>query len=140
MMHVLDFIHELYERGRQRRRRDFWNRIVMDACATLEQDLSDRQSLEQIAEQQRVEYSAFRKNFKRIMGMSPGEYRIRKRLDRACILLTENPVKHVAAELGYPDPYTFSTQFRTFVGMSPQQYKRAMGELGEMNQGSEMSQ
>lgn len=131
LLHILHFIQDLYTRGRQRRRADFWTRIVMDACTTIANDIAGRQQLEQIAELQKVAYPTFRKNFKRIVGMSPGEYRIRARLNQACAMLMEKPVKQVAAELGYASPFTFSTQFRAFIGSSPQQFQmRAKSETG----------
>jgi AraC-like DNA-binding protein len=121
---TIAFIQGLYERARQKRLQSYWERIVSDACAMLERNVEDRVSMEEIADKLGVSYTSFRKHFKRIMDCSPGEFRVRYRLDRAKDLLTASSVKHVAASLGYCDPFTFSAQFKSATGMSPREFQR----------------
>ena len=63
------------------------------------------------------------------MGVSPGDYRIRRRIDRAQRLLMdpERQIKDIAAELGYPGPAAFSAQFNRFAGYSPNLFRRLHG-------------
>jgi AraC-like DNA-binding protein len=70
-------------------------------------------------------YESFRKEFRARMGVSPGDYRIRRRIDRARELLTSTTqsVKEIAYELGYPNPSVFSLQFKREVGRSPEHYR-----------------
>jgi len=126
LMAILHFIVGLYDRARRAHSIGFWERIVSEACVILERDASDRAQLEDIAEQLKVSYPTFRKHFRAVTGVSPGEYRIRTRLEKARALLTKNPVNKVALELGYCDAFTFSAQFKEFVGMSPREFQQMM--------------
>ena len=69
---------------------------------------------------------AFRKAFKNITGHAPGEFMIRKRIDRACAMLKvqNRSIKEIADLLGYPDVYTFSKQFKKFIGCPPSKFCR----------------
>lgn len=48
------------------------------------------------------------------------------KIRQACRLLdlTEKPVKTVAIETGYGDPYYFSRAFKKHMGLSPEQYRK----------------
>ena len=70
-----------------------------------------------------MSYPTFRRRFRAAMQVSPGAYRVRRRLEQARLLLLEKPVKQVAEELGYSDPFTFSAQFKAHFGLSPQHFQ-----------------
>jgi AraC-like DNA-binding protein len=76
-----------------------------------------------------MSYSLFRKRFLERAGTSPGDYRIRRRIERAMALLTKEKllVKEVAAQLGYPDEYAFSAQFKKVAGVSPTIFRERHG-------------
>ncbi|HYF52000.1 MAG TPA: AraC family transcriptional regulator [Planctomycetota bacterium] len=122
---TLSFIQNLYERARQKRLQSYWERVVSDACSILETNIEDRISMEDVAKRLNVSYTSFRKHFRRITGLSPGDYRVKFRLDRAKDMLMHASVKQVAANLGYCDPFTFSAQFKTVTGQSPRDFQRA---------------
>lgn len=67
----------------------------------------------------------FSKIFKELYHMSPKEYQIRLKIDYAIFLLKEKDlsVKQASIELNYPDPYTFSKQFKNITGVSPKEFK-----------------
>ena len=73
-------------------------------------------------------YERFRKVFRQRVGMSPGEYRIRRRIDRARALIAQHRLSNtqVAHALGYRDPFTFSKQFKQVVGVSPGAFRRTV--------------
>ena len=52
-------------------------------------------------------------------------YFIHQRMRHACRLLdlTDKPVKVVASEAGYRDPYYFSRLFKKVMGHSPEHYR-----------------
>lgn len=88
--------------------------------------LEDNQSLtlEEIAEKCGMSYPNFRRQFAKIYGISPGQYRIQKRIDRAIRWLKCGiSVTETAELLGYPDVYTFSHQFNAVVGFPPSKFK-----------------
>lgn len=99
---------------------------VQAACRLLAEDPTDRDDLKSFCQRLDLDYGTFRKRFQRQIGLSPGQYRIRRRLERACALLQHGdlPIADIALQLGYENPFTFSRQFRHHLGISPQQYRR----------------
>lgn len=63
--------------------------------------------------------------FKKSLNVSPQEYLVNYRLDKACGLLktTSLPVNNIASKIGYDDPLTFSKVFKNFYGISPSTYR-----------------
>ena len=73
-------------------------------------------------------YSAFylRSVFKESFQVSPNEYLLKVRMERACLLLRQGvQAKDAANEVGFSDPLYFSKVFKKFTGCSPSEY---MGE------------
>ncbi len=101
------------------------NELLRRACQLLSADLDRKLSLPQVAEELGVTYEFFRKYFRAELNISPGQYRIRQRIQAACTMLGEGlRVRTVAEQLGYCDPFVFSQQFRQQMGLSPQQFRR----------------
>lgn len=77
---------------------------------------------------QRTGYSAnhLRKLFKEETGVTPTEFIIIRRMDRAAELFRQLgdrlPVREIALQCGYEDPYYFSRQFKAYYSVSPQKY------------------
>ena len=64
--------------------------------------------------------------FKEYLKVSPREYLIRYRMDKACELM-KNPslsISDVARSVGYNDPLGFSKMFKKVKGCSPKEYRR----------------
>ncbi len=102
-------------------------KLVTRACDLLRQDLSHRINLPAVAAELGVSYSQFRKLFREGTGLPPGEYRIRRRVERSQELLcTGASPKSVALQLGYPDVYVFSKQFKQVTGMPPGAFQQSM--------------
>ncbi len=124
LVKLLDLLVDLVTREQARDGSDPYRVLIDRACRRLVED--PRLSLESLATELRMSYERFRKVFRELMGVSPGEYRIRRRIDRARALLQTRdlPIKAVAEELGYPNPYAFSAQFKQLVGESPEAFRR----------------
>lgn len=107
------------DRGRSKLKPE--QRLVEEACHSLSRNLSERLSMPDLARELGCGYERFRKLFRSHVGVSPGEYRIRRRIEWACSLLAagDTSVKDVAYQLGYPDAFSFSKQFRRVVGVPP---------------------
>lgn len=64
--------------------------------------------------------------FKKHMGIHTRDWLIQLRMRHACMMLktTNLPVHLVAEEVGFDDPYHFSTAFRRTVGQPPTKYRK----------------
>jgi AraC-like DNA-binding protein len=67
----------------------------------------------------------FARLFRSVHGVSPSEFCIAARIERARHLLRDTalPIGTIAAALGYSDVYFFSRQFRQRVGQPPSQFR-----------------
>jgi len=97
--------------------------VIRAARARLSEQLEQRISVANVGRELGVGYHTFRRVFRERTGSSPADYRIRRRIDHACDLLASCNVQEAARQLGYPDPFTFSEQFKKFTGMPPRQYR-----------------
>ena len=98
--------------------------IVTRIATILATDLDKKIEIKGLLADHPLSYDRFRFIFKQELGVSPGIYRINKKMERARELLTSRKYKvyQVAKMLGYPDAYSFSKQFSRFVGVSPKNY------------------
>src|SRR5690606_35373071 len=67
--------------------------------------------------------------FKQHTGLSPQEYILQARIERAKTLLTESAlsISQIADTLGYTDVYHFSRQFKQKAGVTPSAYRSPRG-------------
>lgn len=96
--------------------------------ATLEfmqQNLRGSLRLEDFAANAGLSVSHFSEMFRAQTGESPMAYFINLRIRHACRLLdlSDKPIKAVAADAGYRDPYYFSRVFKRVMGTSPEKYR-----------------
>jgi len=66
------------------------------------------------------------RRFKQLTGHTPIQHFIHLKMQHACRLLdtTHEPVKRIAAQVGYDDPHYFSRLFKRVLGVAPQQYRQ----------------
>ncbi len=93
------------------------------ACRHLADD--PRADLRQVAGELGLSYERFRKRFQERTGLSPGAWRLQRRLDRARTLLMTGDlaIQDIAHELGYSDAFAFTAQFRRHLGCSPTAFR-----------------
>lgn len=79
-----------------------------------------------LAEHCGLNRSYMTKCFTEITGISPKEYLVRYRIDRAkeLLQLKDMPVSNVAYAVGYSDPLAFSRMFKEKEGMPPLEYRK----------------
>lgn len=82
-------------------------------------------SVNDMAIRHKLSASHFTSLFRKATGMSPFDYFIHLKLQKACLMLyrSDIKVKDVAASLGYEDPYYFSRLFKKYMNLSPDQYR-----------------
>lgn len=82
-------------------------------------------TLEEIAKKCGMRYPTFRRRFAKCYGISPGQYRIQKRIEQSVLWLKCGlSVSETAELMKYSDVYTFSHQFTAVVGFPPSRYKQ----------------
>jgi AraC-like DNA-binding protein len=81
--------------------------------------------LAEIAAESGLSVSHYSTLFRQQTGLSPIDYFLRIRLQRAALLLdtTDMRVQEIGASLGYDDAYYFSRQFKRFMSRSPRAYR-----------------
>lgn len=88
-------------------------------------NIENRLNLDDFAAIHNLSASHFSSLFRKSTGMSPIDYFIQLKMQRACQLLynEEYRIKEVAHAVGYEDPYFFSRIFKRLMGVSPAQYR-----------------
>ena len=83
-------------------------------------------SIRDIAREVQVSPFHFIRRFEAVFGLTPHQYRIRSRLDRAKFLLArgEQSVTEVCVEVGFSSLGSFSDLFTRRVGTTPSAYQR----------------
>ncbi|MCF6177686.1 MAG: AraC family transcriptional regulator [Victivallaceae bacterium] len=95
--------------------------IVDMACRFLADDFTRNVDIKSFCQLHGWGYESFRKIFRRQTGISPGQYRIRRRLDYSCELLnnTALSIAEIAEKLAYNSQYEYSAQFKKHFGIAP---------------------
>ncbi|MBN2714075.1 MAG: helix-turn-helix transcriptional regulator, partial [Planctomycetes bacterium] len=123
---MFDFALRLHRLGHAARIPDYESEPIARAMQMLSENLEDKLNMPEVAQKLGMSYSRFRKSFLRHTGESPGNFRIRRRIERGMAMLTAGQylIKEIAARLGYPDEYAFSSQFKKIAGLSPKQFRK----------------
>jgi AraC-like DNA-binding protein len=81
--------------------------------------------VEKIAKEVGIPYDVFRKEFKKVFGVSPGSWIRQQRLTRVAQLLsfTDIPIKVIARRFGFSDEFHLSKSFTKFYGVAPGIYR-----------------
>jgi AraC-like DNA-binding protein len=97
------------------------------ACLLILMNCGPSVRLSNLASEMNMSYSSFRSRFRALMGVSPAQFQMRVRMEKACSLLQTRGVGETASELGYTDPHVFSRQFRQVMGASPRVWRKGSG-------------
>jgi AraC-like DNA-binding protein len=98
---------------------------IDQSIAYMLRHLNQALSATQLASRAGFSVSHYFAVFKRRTGGSPIDYFIGLRMGKACRLLVETtlPVKDIAAQLGYNDPFYFSRVFKSVNALAPRAYR-----------------
>jgi len=97
-----------------------------DFAATIETNLFEDLSGEELAHLCGMSLSSFKRTFRKVFGDAPASYIRQRRLERAAKLLrrTDNRVSDVAYDCGFKDLAHFSRTFQKAYGSSPTEWRR----------------
>lgn len=101
-------------------------RVIEEVRFYMRQNTDQEIDLEQLANENNVGYSYFRKMFKKYTGVSPGQYHLQLRIMRAKELLvtTDASIKEISLELGFQTIHYFSLIFKKKVGVNPSEFRK----------------
>ena len=130
LLEISSFAFDLLKKSKEIKTPTLHQKMIQDACFILNKDFHEHLYLPLMAKSFHLSYERFRKIFKEVMGVAPGDYRIRGRIQYAQNLLAgrKNNVNEIATQLGYPDVFTFSKQFKKIVGCSPEKFIKRLTE------------
>lgn len=105
-------------------------RRISEAVRRIEEDAHEgeegRLTLRLLAEEAGMSRYHFLRTFRGLMGVTPYQYILRIRMNRAAVRLrtASEPISAVALEAGFNDLSTFNRRFRRLMGASPGTYRK----------------
>ncbi|WP_129367352.1 AraC family transcriptional regulator [Lutibacter sp. HS1-25] len=125
LMHFLASFKFL-EQYRQLKKRDESD-VILQSIQYMKKRMENPLTLLDLAQGSNLSISQYSLLFKKKTGQSPLDYLIRLRIQKACQLLDNTPlkIKHIGCNVGYNDPYYFSRIFTKTIGVSPRDYRKS---------------
>jgi AraC family transcriptional regulator len=103
-----------------------------DIIDYIEQNLHREITIQALAQRANLSISALAHSFKKVMGISPYQYIINQRLERAKRLLLDGdadlPISIICQMCGFSNTSVFTTRFRQKYGISPAKYRLSSEE------------
>jgi AraC-like DNA-binding protein len=99
---------------------------ISDAIQYAEQNLSQRPTIQQLAQVAQMSTYQLDRRMRRVFGLTTGQWLLKSRLSHASDVLvhTSKPIAEVAFDAGYADQSSFTRQFRRSTGLSPSEYRK----------------
>ena len=106
------------------------SRIVREAYEYINENYTSDCSLETIAQAVNVSPNHLHATFRRCTGMTPYEYTVQKRIEKAKKLIAaeEKSMLEIALELGFCSQSHFNKVFRKQTGLPPAEYRKRLLE------------
>jgi AraC-like DNA-binding protein len=113
-------------------------RAVERAIETMQENLGERLTLDDMARSALFSKFHFSRVFQRVTGVSPGRFLSAMRFEEAKRLLvsTSFTISDISHRVGYNSVGTFSARFRNSVGVSPSTYRALGGMTSQGEDGS----
>ena len=100
--------------------------IIEKARAILEDNIKRNIDIHDVSADLGIDYYKFRHVFKEYTGLSPYQYFLRLKINKAKLLLEDDgrSIKEIAFELNFENPYYFSRMFKKKTNLSPQAWRK----------------
>ncbi len=99
--------------------------VIAQAVGYFHEETGINLDIRRYAEGRNIKYSWFRAKFTELMGVSPKQYHLSIKMDKAKRLLreTDMTVGEIASDLGYGSQSNFSNMFKKKTGVFPLEYR-----------------
>jgi AraC-like DNA-binding protein len=101
--------------------------VIQRVLSYVEAHLSEPVHVARLAEIARLSESRFKARFKRETGVPPAEYWLRRKVERAALLLKSQSVTFVAHGLGFSSSQYFATVFKRYTLLNPSSFHHTAG-------------
>jgi len=104
------------------------SRDIEQVIQQMNQELEENPSMDDYAASIHLSASRFKAKFKEQVGIPPGEYSLRCKIEAAKTRLktVETPITDLAFELGFSSSQYFATTFKRFENMTPGEYRKSI--------------
>ncbi len=104
---------------------DDTTQLILKAAFLMKENLEREIDVQQLVKELPMGYSKFRKVFKKQTGVSPTQYHINLRIDKAKELLmaTHLSINEVASHVGFDSVFYFSRLFKQKTGFPPKVFR-----------------
>ncbi|MBN1158371.1 MAG: AraC family transcriptional regulator [Bacteroidales bacterium] len=112
------------------RNKNFWDspieNSIQKSCLMIRDNMYQTLKIKDLAKDLGVNYSLFRKSFKKYTGLSPNQYHLALRIKQASFQLvnTNYSIKEISFNLGFCSVFYFSKLYKKKTGMSPSTYRK----------------
>ncbi len=100
--------------------------IIKKSCLIIRDNMHQTLRINDLAAQLGVNYSIFRKSFKKYTGLSPNQYHLALRIKQASHHLsnTTDSIKEISFNLGFCSVFYFSKIYKEKTGLSPSEFRK----------------
>lgn len=99
--------------------------VIEQAVDYFEKNIDVNLDVRRYAEDRNIKYSWFRSKFSEMIRISPKQYHLNLKMEKAKELLsnTDMPIKEIGLSLGYDNQNNFSNMFNKRIGVFPSKYR-----------------
>jgi AraC-like DNA-binding protein len=129
VLHLIGTSHAVIKQNAAETKDD--ENIINRSRLLFRSNISNPYSPEQAAQELNVGYSWFRKLFKNYTGLSPGQYYLQLKIEKAKELLSNSsvPMKEISIALNFESSFYFSKIFKEKTGLTPTEYRKRNHDL-----------
>jgi len=111
---------------------------IQKSCLIIRDNMHQTLKIKDLAMELGVNYSLFRKSFKKYTGLSPNQYHLALRIKQASFQLanTNFSIKEISFNLGFCSVFYFSKIYKEKTGLSPSEYRKKYSSIAAAASGS----